>query len=573
MRLNRRRVGLSLLLVIGLLILSGCGGSDGEASDVSAGSDQTSTDSDTDSTETDTTDDSADNGGESTDDEADSEADATDESGENAPDATSPAAGPIGTLRYANYTDTTTFDPAVAAGVMSDYILPVYDTLLSLDSAGEVLPNLATEWELDGLTYTFTLRDDVVFHDGTPFDAEAVKATLDRNGAVEDGPHLAKYAFIDTIEVVDPTHVAITLNSPSPGFLYSMGTIAGAMISPTAIEAGTDLTRAPAGSGGWIWNADESREGSLHVYHANPDYWNPGALGVERLEIHVVPDNNARLNGTETGQYDIAASVPANLIQSASDSGLTVESINNLMLGFVVIDDEGTTVEALGDDRVRQAIGYLINREAFNAAIFAGQGDPVPGGYFNQESEWYDAALSDVYGTSGDVEKAKELLAEAGYADGFTIEAPSLPVVQQPLEAIGQMLAEGGITLEITQVQPGTLSSSMRAGEYPVGIASSTSADPADWFQYQIAPEGPYNPFESSRFVDTAEVEKKAAAATDPAEQKALYDEVQRDVLERGKMFPASFSPTSIAIADTVTTEVMLRNDGAISLNGVRVAG
>lgn len=557
MRLIRRHGGIGVLFTTAVLTVAACGGSSSGGSEPASGGSATTSGASA------TTAKGSDETGSAT----------TAASGSATTSGSASMSEPTGTLRYANYTDTTTFDPAVASGVMSDYILPEYDTLLTIDSDGNVLPNLATEWTQDGLVYTFTLRDDVVFHDGSTFDASAVKATIERNKGVPEGPFAAKYALIDTVEAVDSTHVKFTLVSPSPGFLYAMGTTAGAMISPKAITEGTDLTRAPAGSGPYIWDSEASKEGSLHVYKANPDYWNPDAVKVATYEIYVVPDENARLNGVDTGQYDIAGTVPANLVQSAKDSGLTVVSVNNLMFGFVVIDDEGTTVPALGDDRVRQALGYLIDREAFNAAVFAGQGDPVPGGYFNQQSPWYDPSLNDVYGPTANVEKAKALLAEAGYADGFEITAPSLPIVQRALEAFAQMFAKAGITLKIEQVQPGTLSSSMRAGEYPVGIASSTSTDPADWFQFQIAPEGPYNPFKSKRFVTTAETEKKAAAATDPAEQKSLYDQVQRDVLEAGKMFPASFSPTSIAVAKTVTTPVMLRRDGAISVEGVAVSG
>src|SRR5690606_2992565 len=140
-------------------------------------------------------------------------------------------------------------------------------------------PSLATAWEaVDATTWRFELRDDVTFHDGTPFAAEAAKANIERQAATEGNPNASVLAPLDGVDVVDPYTVDVRFTEPAPAFPLEMSMVMGMMASPAAFE--TDMTRAPAGSGPWIWNQSDSQAGVVEVFDVNPDYWAPDDQGV-----------------------------------------------------------------------------------------------------------------------------------------------------------------------------------------------------------------------------------------------------------------------------------------------------
>src|SRR5690606_16028346 len=152
-------------------------------------------------------------------------------------------------------------------------------------------------------------------------------------------------------------------SEPAPAFPLEMSMVMGMMVSPDALDG--DLTRAPAGSGPWIWQADESQAGVVEVFELNPDYWDPSVQGVERIEVQAIADNNARVNALMAGDIDLASSVQANQVADLESAGMDVVNVAATLPFLVIVDREGATVPALADVRVRQAIGYAIDREAF----------------------------------------------------------------------------------------------------------------------------------------------------------------------------------------------------------------
>src|SRR5690606_35898318 len=113
---------------------------------------------------------------------------------------------------------------------------------------------------------------------------EVVKANLERQASTEGNPNASVFTTLESVEVVDDHTVDVVFSEPSPAFPLEMSMVMGMMVSPNALDA--DLTRAPAGSGPWIWQEDESQAGVVEVFELNPDYWNPDAQGVERIEVH-----------------------------------------------------------------------------------------------------------------------------------------------------------------------------------------------------------------------------------------------------------------------------------------------
>ena len=225
--------------------------------------------------------------------------------------ATTPAdVDPDATLRYGAANLVTRFDAHKSSnGYDQNWLAPVYDRLIWQTPEVELEPGLATEWGFtDDLHFEMTLRDGVTFSDGTPFDAAAVAANIDRAKNVEGSGLAAYLASVDTVEVVDPTHVRFVLNRPDATLPMQLATRPGMMISPAAFE-NPDLDSNPVGSG--PYELVEYREGDMAAYERRDDYWNPDYAGVKRIELYYIPDSTTRLNGLRTGALDATPLDPA----------------------------------------------------------------------------------------------------------------------------------------------------------------------------------------------------------------------------------------------------------------------
>jgi peptide/nickel transport system substrate-binding protein len=455
---------------------------------------------------------------------------------------------PTGTLRYGIHAEAVSMDPVRASNYYGPLIYPEYDTLLSLDWNQELQPSLATEWSNpDPLTWRFTLRDDVRFHDGSAFDAETVKLNLDRAKTIEASPNSHVYQVVDSVET-EGTNVAIVhLNEPMPTFGEQMAYIPGVMISPEAIRSGADLTRYAAGSGGWIWDASAHQEGRLHVFRANPDYWNPDAVKAEVIEVNVMPDDAARMNAAQSRQLDIATITP-DQADAITASGLSVISELTTQWDLGILDRTGTLVPELADPRVREAIGLLIDREGFNQSVYQGKASSTIGGFASDLSRWYDPSLES---QPPNVERAKELLAEAGVPNGFSMQMPSMPAVRVQLEALAQMLAAGGIVVDTVDVQPQQYYASIRRGEFPAALFPLTAVDQDQWYSSSVSNTGTLNPFKLSDLADL-DAQYQASLTSPFDERKPIMDMIQREVMDRGVMYQVTVYPRSTSVAQSV---------------------
>jgi peptide/nickel transport system substrate-binding protein len=479
--------------------------------------------------------------------------------------------GPAGTLRIADFSDVTTFDPALAQITQAAYLFPVYDTLLRQDSAGDPIAHLATAWtEVDQTTLRFTLRDDVVFHDGSRFDASVVKLNLDRAKAAEGNPNAATFAAMTDVVVIDPKTVEVHFSAPNPSFLIDMSLIPGMMVSPSAINDGVDLTRDPHGSGGWIWNRSASTDGVRQTYDLNPRYWAPDLQGVERLEINVVTDNHARLNALRTDEVDIVnAALPGDL-QEAADQGFAVLRADLDVHFFLITDRSGQLAEPLADRRVRQAIGHAIDREGYVSTVLNGVGTASGGLVPPALTDWYDPSLSDV--PSYDPDLARRLLADAGYPDGFELTIPTLPLLQTSNEAIAQMLGEVGVRVTLAPLQNGQLGPEMRKGSFPATVAASTQYHPYHFFSEFLSGSSPYNPF---HVADTGAIDTmlRSAGGSDPPTAKRQYSDVARAAIDEGIMFPLAFAPVINLISPEVRDAFIPLGARSAEPYGIRLEG
>ncbi|WP_374975811.1 ABC transporter substrate-binding protein [Microbacterium trichothecenolyticum] len=378
-------------------------------------------------------------------------------------------------------------------GNRSPFFQAVFDTVLQKNSAGEIEPWLATEWEYneDNTVLTLTLRDDVEFTDGTPLDAEAVVASFER---FRDGtsPQAATFAGKE-FAAVDATTVTITQPAPDPSLINLLSIAPGLIQAPSTFDDPDSATE-PIGSGPYVLDTASTVTGTTYVYTANPDYWNADAVKYDNLTINVIEDPTATLNALKAGEANGAKIVNNDTIPEIEASGWTIESNELDFHGLLLFDRNGTMAPELADVKVRQAINMAFDREALLEALQAGYGT-VTEQVFPETSVGYDDALDSTY--EYDPEGAKELLAEAGYPDGFSIDMMSTPAFQTTFDLVAQQLADIGITVNYTDPGTGNFITDMLAPKYPATWMALEQNPDWQLINFMIAPDATFNPFHS----------------------------------------------------------------------------
>ena len=324
---------------------------------------------------------------------------------------------PPGVLIVGQIAEPKALDPAAVTAVNDFRILMnVYDGLVRYKSGTlEVEPALATSWEIseDGTEYTFALREGVSFHDGSPFDAEAVVFNfvrmLNEDHPFHDtGPFPLAFFFssVASVEAVDELTVKFTLSEPYAPFLSNLAYPTGLIVSPAAVEQyGADFARNPSGTGAFTFA--EWRSNEAVVVEANPDYWD-GAPALQAVVFRPITDANTRTAEMLAGGIDMMVEVPpVALSEFRSDSFRIFEQAGPHVWFLILNAKEGP----FADKKVRQAANYAINKEALvndvlegTAEVAAGPTPPAFAWAYNQALEPYPY----------DPEKAKALLAEAG---------------------------------------------------------------------------------------------------------------------------------------------------------------
>ncbi|MBM7600581.1 peptide/nickel transport system substrate-binding protein [Virgibacillus halotolerans] len=367
------------------------------------------------------------------------------------------------TLVFGRGSDSITLDAAIPTDGESIYVTnQIYDTLVRYETENtEVKPALATDWEVsdDNLEWTFQLRNDVTFHDGNDFTAEDVVFNFERwttsseffyygymFGATEDNMK----GIIDKVEATDDYEVKITLSEPNAPFLQTLAMPPFGIASPEAVEeSGDDYFKNPVGTGPFVfeeWIPDDSITVSK-----NEDYFGEVAK-VDQVVFRVIPDNGARFMELQAGSIDLMNGLNPQDIQTAeSDEDLQIIRRPSMNVAYMALntDKEGPMSEKL----VRQAINLAIDKEQL-ITLYEGIGkaavNPIPPSLwgYNDEIKDYDY----------DVDEAKKLLAEAGYADGFDITLYTfanprdyMPQPKVTAQAIQEMLKEVNINVEIVE--------------------------------------------------------------------------------------------------------------------------
>jgi ABC-type transport system substrate-binding protein len=430
-----------------------------------------------------------------------------------------------GDLRVVYSSNPSSLDP-VQGGSGGDHVtlFLFYDRLVNLDPDDLTpLPGLATEWSYpDPQTLELTLREGVTFHDGTPFDAAAVKANLDRAVTLETSTVKADLAMIESVEVIDPTHVRVNMNRPDSSLLQMLADRPGMMVSPTAAADTVAIGATPVGTG--PYTLVEWRQGDRVVAAKNPDYWQEGLPHLDTVTFRYLTDQQTSLNALTVGEADFHLRVrPESVEQLEQVEGIEVATSPSLWLEDCYFNFAKAPFD---DARVRRAVNLAIDREAFTEAYTFGMGTPAVQ-VFPDDYWAHQADLQDAY--PHDVEQARALLAEAGHPDGLAIKgiASSASAETVKMEIVQAMLAEVGIdmTFEVMEVGQATTTFFEGLGHDLYCAGWTGRPDPSQTANSLFAPTSFYNAgdYEAPGMVDALSA---ASYGTDLEDRAAKFHDV-----------------------------------------------
>lgn len=413
------------------------------------------------------------------------------------------------------YTEPTSFDPSAAQeGNYIPFYQAVYDTLIKREADGSLSPMLATEWSYDDdrTELTLTLRDDVTFTDGAAFDADAAVANLEHFIEAQ-GPQANQAASISGVSASDETTLVISLSEPDPSLEYSLANALGFMASPEALGT-EEIAAEPVGSGPYTLDTTTSLVGSEYSFVRNEDYWGE-ALPYDQITFLLLTDETARVNALRSGQINGGAFTAPSTAGELEGAGFEVLSQPVDWAGFVYFDRTGAINPAFADSRVREAITVAIDKEGINESVGQGRGE-LTNQIFATSDFAYDEAWDADDRFAYDPDRARELLAEAGYADSLEITLPISPVYEPALyTAIEQNLTDVGITVNRQEYGPGQTVPALLSGQHE--LTYMTLAQFNDWttIRQYVSADAPWNPLGSEDAELSGLIEELQFATTD----------------------------------------------------------
>jgi ABC-type transport system substrate-binding protein len=450
-----------------------------------------------------------------------------------------------GTLTFATGADPDSLDPQNTQSNPGEQVnRMMHENLLRFNAKMQLEPALAESWSAskDGLTWTFKLRKGVKFHDGTAFDAKAVKYFFDRVLGDEKPFKASLYTpVVQGAEVVDDSTVRVILKQPFGAFLFIMAHSAGAVVSPAAHQKwGKDLGLHPSGTGPFRFV--EWVKGDHVTLERNDAYWG-GTPNLDRVVVKTVREDQARVLMLESGDADLIVNIPTEEIpRLRKDPRFTIESSPTARALFITIN---VKKKPFDDVRVRQALNYAVNRDAIvkelfqgNAQVISGHVSPLQSGYAPLPGYGYDPT------------KAKELLAQSGNPKlKVKLWSPKGRFVKdyELAQAVQQDLAAVGVEAALSTMEWGAYLTATKAPAEQTDrelflLGWSPSTGEARWGTFpllhssQLAPKGDNRGFFASKALDDA-IDKATVATSDQARLGALREAQQIAIKEAPYVF------------------------------------
>lgn len=453
--------------------------------------------------------------------------------GVGAPDLTRAQDGGT-TLRFNGSTNPSGLDPHIVGAVVSWYILDnVFDRLVRLDPATlEPAPSLAESHVVsdDGLVYTFTLRQGVTFSNGRALTSADVKYSFERI-MNPDVPAVAKGYFsnLTSIETPDDATVVLTYSQPFAPLLLALTRLETAIVPKEEVENTAVWEVTPVGSGPYIIESSVKDQATVLV--KNPTYWEAGLPIIDRIEHLVIPQAETAIANIRTGDIH-ATEVPAKDYESLTGAeGVAPQLITSSFWPHLSLN---TGIAPFDNLQVRQAIRVGFNRDDIHQLAFYGTG--VISNTLLPEGNPYRA---EVEGWGFDPDRAKALLAEAGYADGFSATLriiSTLPWEVDAAQIVQAYLSELKINIEIDPIESTTwFSEVFTNSEFEMSMTAHTSKLDPDLSMFDILHSGDVGTKNYTQFNDPEmdALLEQGRVATDPEERKRIYTDAQKIFVER----------------------------------------
>jgi len=446
-----------------------------------------------------------------------------------------------GVLKVAAPANPSSLDPATGgSGADHSILWTMYDTLVEWDyDTLKPKPGLAKWSYPDPKTMVLDIEKGVKFHDGSDLDAEAVKFNLDRNRLDQRSNIKADLTSIAAVEVTGPLQVTLRLKNPDTALPAILSDRAGMMASPSNLKAlGEDTNRRPVGAGPWkfvSWADNESV-----VVTRNDGYWRPGRPAPDGIEFAIIPEAATALRSVVAGERDMAFSLPARL-KPVIDRAKQLQVVAAPTLYCVQLYFNYAR-KPLDDVRIRQAINFALDRDAFVKATMGGLGEPAT--MTLPSSHWaYDKSVATLY--PHDPAKARQLLGEAGFKDGLELTIGSYNDQDsiQRSEVLQAQLGAAGIRLAFTRGTIPEISAQFFATEKKFDmLLSAWTGRPDPSMTYALGfDKGAY--YNAGRECDPAlsQLIQQSRESEDLKERAAVFARIQRFVMENALSAPIAF--------------------------------
>lgn len=424
-----------------------------------------------------------------------------------------------------------TFDPIGHSNLNNWYVWQLgYEALIEAQPDGTIAPLLAEEWEVseDGLSYTFKLREGVLFHNGQALEADDVVYTFERL-ATNGIPYAqARFPNLESVTAIDELNVKFRLTSPDSSFITNLADPFGVANSILNREASASAQPAVVMVGTGPFKVVSYAPEQELVLAANEDYWRDGIPQTENLIIRYFQEQSAQVAALTAGQIHLMFATPETALVLGSEPNVELQAVPTAQ-SFQI--NMGSVDLPLSDVNVRRAIALSIDRDELVTLALLGEGSPT--GPFPPEHPWA-VALTDLPYYERDTQAARELLAEAGYPDGLELSfmwpAGFDQVGDRMAEVLQPQLAESGITLVLEPLETAAWLDRLVSANYDLTWTSPAYfADPRQYVIPRDGRQGPTPP-------ELAELFDRAQAATDAEELAGIYREIQ--VMEADLVYP-----------------------------------
>lgn len=459
-----------------------------------------------------------------------------------------------GVLKVVAAANPSSLDPATGgAGSDHSILWPIYDTLVEWDyQTLKPVPGLA-EWSApDPKTLMLKLRSDkILFHDGTKLDAQAVKFNFDRYRSDPRSNVKADLANVESVEVVNPLEVRITLKQADAALPAILSDRAGMMVSPkSAQEAGAEFDRKPVGAGPWKFVSWTDNEKVVLTRHEN--YWKPGRPYLDGVEFAIITDQATALRSVTSAQNDMVINLSTRYKPIVEKNKKLVLVTTPTLYVYQIYFNYARS--PLDNPKVRQAINFAIDRQAFINATLGGVGEPA--GMLLPSAHWaYDKDIARLY--PHDPGRARKLLAEAGHANGLELSFGGYNDQDsvRRAEVIIEMLGKVGIRAKFTNGTIPEISGQFFGNEKKFDALLSAwtgRPDPSMTYSLGYAKGAYYNAGRSEASPELTAALQESRLKEDEAFRKQAFSKVQRIVMEQALVAPLAFRFDMTALVPAV---------------------